>query len=137
MDQNRPLSAKMGHLGPFQSRECQNRVRNKLILTNIVVLTMLGHFGPAQLPAVARSLLTRGSPAHSFLLQPSPGKTDMSRCPRCRPQSREAWTKNEWTDNDRLPMKWEIISSNALPSLSTLTPRELLQKAFGAKVLFR
>ena len=60
MDQNRPLQAKMGqmdHFGPFWSRECQNPVRNKLILTKMVVWTIWDRFGPAHLPTVPRPLL--------------------------------------------------------------------------------
>ena len=33
----------MDHFGPFWSREYQNPDRNKVILTKMVVLTILGH----------------------------------------------------------------------------------------------
>ena len=37
----RPKWTKMDHFGPFWSRECQNPVRNKVILTKMVVWTIL------------------------------------------------------------------------------------------------
>ena len=42
--------------GPFWSRECQNPVRNKLILAKMVVWTILDHFGPVHIPTVRRPL---------------------------------------------------------------------------------
>ena len=47
----------MGHLGPSWSRECQDPVRNKVILTKMVVVTILDHFGPVHFPIVLRRLL--------------------------------------------------------------------------------
>ena len=41
MDLLRPKWTKMDHFGPFWSRECQNPVRNKVILTKMVVWTIL------------------------------------------------------------------------------------------------
>ena len=41
IDPFRPKWAKMDHFGPFWSREYQNPVRNKVILTKMVVLTIL------------------------------------------------------------------------------------------------
>ena len=52
----RPKWTKMHHLGPFWSRECQNPVRNKAILTKMVVWTILDHFGPVRFPTVPRPL---------------------------------------------------------------------------------
>ena len=54
MDQNGPQWTKMDHFGPFWSRECQNPVRNKVILTKMVVRTILDHFGPVHFPTVPR-----------------------------------------------------------------------------------
>ena len=41
MDLFRPKRTKWDHFGPFWSRECWNRVRNKVILTKMVVWTIL------------------------------------------------------------------------------------------------
>ena len=45
---------KMDHIGPFWSRKYQNPVRNKVILTKMVVLTILDHLGPVHFPTVPR-----------------------------------------------------------------------------------
>ena len=42
----------MDHFGPFWSCEYQDPVRNKVILTKMVVLTILDHFGPVHFPTV-------------------------------------------------------------------------------------
>ena len=47
----------MDQNGPFWSREYQNPVRNKVILTKMVALTILDHFGPVHFPTVLRRLL--------------------------------------------------------------------------------
>ena len=52
MDQNGPLQAKMDQNGPFWSREYQNPVRNKAILTKMVKTTILDHIGPVHFPTV-------------------------------------------------------------------------------------
>ena len=77
MDQNGPLQAKMDHFGPFWSRECQNPVRNKVILTKMVVGTILDHFGPVLFPTVPRPLpilqtnyCTRNSRKNAIALRP-------------------------------------------------------------------
>ena len=60
MDQNnqiRLFRPKWTICGPFWSRECQNPVRNKVMLTKMVVLTILGHLDPVHLPTVPRPLL--------------------------------------------------------------------------------
>ena len=54
MVQNGPKWTKMDHFGPCWSCECQNPVRNKVILTKMVVWTILDHFGPAHFPTVPR-----------------------------------------------------------------------------------
>ena len=53
----RPKWTKIDHFGPFWSCEYQNPVRNKGILTRMVVMTILDRFGPAHFPAVLRRLL--------------------------------------------------------------------------------
>ena len=45
IDPLRPKWTKMDHFGSFWYCEYQNPVRNKVILTTIVALTILGHFG--------------------------------------------------------------------------------------------
>ena len=50
----------MDHFGPFWSCEYQKPVRNKVILTKMVVATILDHFGPVHFPTVLRRLLTFG-----------------------------------------------------------------------------
>ena len=52
----RPKLTKIDHFGPFWSRECQNPVRNKVILTKMVVWTVLDHFGPVHFPTVPQPL---------------------------------------------------------------------------------
>ena len=54
IDLFRPKWTKMDHFGPFWSCEYQNPVRNEVILTKIVVLTILDHFGPVHFPTVPR-----------------------------------------------------------------------------------
>ena len=54
MDLFRPKWTEMDHFGPVWSRECQNSVRNKVILTKMVVWTILDHFGPVHFPTVPR-----------------------------------------------------------------------------------
>ena len=57
MDQNGPLQAKMDQNGPFWSilvSRMLNPVRNKVILTKMVVWTILDHFGPVRFPTVPR-----------------------------------------------------------------------------------
>ena len=52
MDQNRPLEAKSDQNGPFWSfwsGEGQKPVQNKAISTKMIVLTILGLFGPVHL----------------------------------------------------------------------------------------
>ena len=44
----------MDHFGPFWARECQNPVRNKVVLTKMVVWTILDHSGPVHSPTVPR-----------------------------------------------------------------------------------
>ena len=56
IDPFRPKWTKMDHFGPFWSRECQSPVRNKAILTKMVVWTILDHFGPVHFPTVPRPL---------------------------------------------------------------------------------
>ena len=63
MDQNglfRPKWTKIDHFGPFWSCECQNPVRNKVILTKMVVCTILDHFGPVHFPTVLRPFPRKG-----------------------------------------------------------------------------
>ena len=60
IDLFRPKWTKMDHFGPFWSREYQNPVRNKVILTKMVVLTILGHFGPVHFPTTLRRLPVEG-----------------------------------------------------------------------------
>ena len=53
MDLFRPKWTKTDqNFGPFWSRECKNPVRNKVILTKVVVWTILDHFGPLHFPTV-------------------------------------------------------------------------------------
>ena len=50
IDLFRPKWTKINHFDPFWPREYQNPVRNKVILTKMVVLTILDHFGPVHFP---------------------------------------------------------------------------------------
>ena len=57
----------MDHFDPFWSREYQNLVRNKVILTKMVALTILDHFGPVHFSTVPRPRPNSGVSKGVFL----------------------------------------------------------------------
>ena len=69
----------MDHFGPFWSREYQNPVRNKAILTKMVKTTILDHFGPVHFPTVLRRLLINGVVCSNTLFSNTSSLTNFGR----------------------------------------------------------
>ena len=64
-----PKWTSSGQNGPFWSNLCPHPVRNKVILTKMVIWTILGQFGPAHFRTVLRPL-----PNVGFFFQENEGE---------------------------------------------------------------